>query len=52
MDLLRERGADVDNDAKRRGVQILDFEKRWTSEIAIEKLAAKNRRQPAKKLVS
>ena len=49
LSLLRKRGADVDCEAKRHGAQLLDFEMRWASEIAVEKIAAKIRSRSVRK---
>jgi len=49
LKLLRERGTDVDCDLNKRGVKMLDFEKRWTSEIGLERRAEKIRKNAASK---
>jgi hypothetical protein len=49
LKLLRERGTEVDFDLKKRGVKMFDFEKRWTSEIGLERRAEKIRKIAASK---
>lgn len=44
LKLLSERGTVMDADAKRRGANILEFEKRWTTEIDVTSKAAELKR--------